>query len=237
MVERHIAKAPAAAPQEQRAIVFELEMLAANGRKILWETLQRVLAARQITLTRIDFLRYCLDGRLEQGLADFLRVRGKKRGSETKVVEKVLEEWETAFGTSDCKPDSGVRALITRARDAGIRLGTLSRLGVPTMEKLLRTLGCDDPAIRRLSCTGKHKPFPTAEGWLSLCKALRVRPLRSVAVVTSRVALLSALNAGTRCVVVYDEFTAHHDFSGADFVADRLDNSLLENIFALLGSA
>ena len=67
-------------------------------------------------------------------------------------------------------------------------------------------------------------------------KAIGVPACRCVAVVESAVACNAALEAGLRCVVAPDEFTAYQDFGGADQVVEDLKDVHAKDLQALLHS-
>jgi beta-phosphoglucomutase-like phosphatase (HAD superfamily) len=68
------------------------------------------------------------------------------------------------------------------------------------------------------------------------CKAIGVPARRCVTVVESAVACNAALEAGLRCVVVPNEFTAYQDFGGADQVVEDLKDVHANELQALLHS-
>jgi beta-phosphoglucomutase-like phosphatase (HAD superfamily) len=86
-----------------------------------------------------------------------------------------------------------------------------------------------------MSAASADKPYPRADAWEGLARAMSILPGRCVALATSGDACKAALAAGMRCVAVPDRFTAFHDFSGADLVADRgLDDASARRILDLL---
>lgn len=236
-MEKEAKKADQAAKKPAQAVLFELEMLAVGGRKILFDTLKRSLAEKEIDLTPVQFSRYCLTGKLKDGILRLIKDQAKKRFSEEKFVEDFLTELEVAFSRPALKADASVTALLKRAGEAGILLGALGCLSQPTLDKLIRNLGWEDHNIRLMSCAGSDKIFPTADAWLKLAKSMAVRPNRCLVVTTSQIACKSALSAGMKSVALPDEYTAFQDFGGADLVADGLNKGVLDRIFELLDLA
>ncbi|MDI6774376.1 MAG: hypothetical protein QME60_03130 [Verrucomicrobiota bacterium] len=233
-MEKDSKKAGQTAKKPAQAVLFELEMLSVGGRKIVFDTLKRLLADKDIELAPALFARYCLNGKLKDGIARLIKEQSQRRFSEVKFAEEFMTEMETAFSQPSLKADPSVNAMIRRAREAGAQVGALGCLSQPTIEKLTRILGWECRNIRLMSRAGTDKVFPTADMWLKLAKSMVVRPNRCVVVTTSQIACKSALAAGMKSVAVPDEYTAFQDFGGADFVVESLSKNLSDKIFELL---
>ena len=93
-------------------------------------------------------------------------------------------------------------ALCTSARiESSLEL--LERLGIKDLFRVL--VGSEDYS--------KRKPDP--EPYLATAKKLGVNPADCLVIEDSEVGLKSALNAGMSCIVIFNDYTKDHDFTGA----------------------
>lgn len=217
-----------------RALLFELENVAASGRQIVYDVLKSVLAEKGVKMTPIMFSRCCLQPCVKQFLPRLLAVSKKERLSEGKLLTEIERGIDLSFSDGSIKLAAGVESLLAAARKEGVRTGAVSALGAETVKQLAEKLGLGEMGVHALPCSAEDKVFPSADAWLTLAKDISVRPLLCVAVVTSSTACRTALSAGMKCAAVPDAFTAFQDFGGADCVADELSDDAVKEIIGLI---
>jgi len=64
-------------PRALRAVVFELEYVAVNGRQVMYDTLKRLLHQKDIDLTPVMFSRYVLDAPVAAYVPVLLKQAGR----------------------------------------------------------------------------------------------------------------------------------------------------------------
>ena len=217
------------------ALLFEMENLAAGGRGIVYDVLERVLAGKGIALTRAIFVRHCLELPTAAFLPRLLASGKKDSISRNKLLADVTAGIGQSLCDANVKLDKGLGKLLRNAVAHGLRVGCLSGLPTETAGVLAERLGIPALGVRMLLHGDDHKRFPSPDDWLKLAKLTGVQPTHCVALVTSAVATRSAIAAGMRVVAAPDAFTAFEDFGGADFVRESIGDVHVGDIAALLG--
>ncbi|MFC1453170.1 hypothetical protein ACFLSJ_07515 [Verrucomicrobiota bacterium] len=231
MVEGSVRPVVANSP---RAVVIELEAVAVDGRRMLYEAMKEAIGDKEIDLSPYVFSRLCLDCSHRDSVSAVFEASGKKYRAEDRVVERMLQGVREMLAkpVPQIRPDA--RQLLLSAAAQGRSLGALSYLGKTEAAALAGNLGLDELGVHVLSYPCDDKPFPSVDGWLTLAREVGVTATGCVAVTTSSIACRSALAAHMWAVVVPDDFTAFQDFGGADFVADTLDEEAIQRTLALL---
>jgi len=222
-------------PPVSIGLVFELEKLAMPGQRLLFEVCQKVLKEKQVALSPVLWSRFGLANPLAQGLGRLFAMLDKKSLAADKLAREVQDVFFSEIARPAVKLNAALNALLTEAAKLNIKIGALSFLPDEQAQALLAHLGLQE--IARMCVMQKTTGHvPTPDCWLMTCKAIGVPPRHSVAVVESAVACNAALEAGLRCVVVPDEFTAYQDFGGADQVVENLKDVHAKDLQALLHS-
>ncbi|MEI4487617.1 HAD-IA family hydrolase [Frigidibacter sp. MR17.14] len=133
----------------------------------------------------------------------------------------------------------GVAALITRARDAGLRLAVATTTNLPNVDALtLAVWGRPSGAVFDVVAAGdeveRKKPAPDI--YLRALARLRLRPEDCLAFEDSRNGLIAARAAGIATAITPSLFTEGEDFTGADWILPDLIR-LPEGIEARLAGA
>ncbi|MBN2423019.1 HAD family phosphatase [Candidatus Woesearchaeota archaeon] len=74
---------------------------------------------------------------------------------------------------------------------------------------------------------------PDPEIFLNAAENLGLNKEECIVIEDSQNGLTAAKRAGMKCIIIIDEFTAHHDFSKADFVLDSINELTIEKINSL----
>lgn len=216
-------------------LLFELEKIAVPGQRILFEACQKVLKEKQVALTPVLWSRYGLSAPLAQGLGRLLATVDKKSLSADKLAHEVKELFLREISRPAVKLNAVLDVLLTDADKHNIKIGAFTFLPDEQAQALLAHLGLQE----RIRLQVMHKTdvaLPTPKCWLMTCNAIAVPARRCVALADSALACNAAIEAGLRCIVVPDEFTAFQDFGGADQVVEELKDVHAKELQALLHS-
>ncbi|MBA4388052.1 MAG: hypothetical protein C0404_08735 [Verrucomicrobia bacterium] len=216
------------------AILLELDNTAVNGRQLIFTVLKRVLEDKDITMTPVIFAKHCLQFPVRQYVPTLLHATGKTRLSPEKLTAEIVSAIKSAFLDKSLSIQPGALKLLKLAAERGVKVGMISAFDAETARKLVANLGLGDIGPNLYPCYFEEKGCPGADAWLMLVRNINVVPSQSVVVATSGITCKCALSAGMRCIVVPDKYTSFHDFSGADFVHNELNNDTIEAVFALL---
>ena len=236
-------KKGAAAPKNAKGrerrcgLLIELENVAARGRHVTYDVMKSVLVEKGVKLQPNLFSRYCVDVPLNEGLQDLLKAVEKTRLSTEKLAAEISRGAELSLGEESAPVNSGLKKLVARAREQGIRVGTLSFVGEETARKLSAPLELAEESSVLQVCPPEERHCPSADSWQRLARGMRLAPAACVALVAGAGACRAALGAGMQCVVVFDEFTAFQDFGGADLIVDGFGEENLAGIERVLGLA
>lgn len=131
--------------------------------------------------------------------------------------------WELmAEGKVGMRP--GVRRLLAEARAAGVRLAIATTTSPRNVEALLvHALAPDSMGWFEVLAAGDMVPQkkPAPDVYLRALEELGLPPEECMALEDSENGLRAASDAGLRTVVTINDFTKHHDFSGALLVVDH----------------
>jgi beta-phosphoglucomutase-like phosphatase (HAD superfamily) len=232
--ETGVDKREPAQPPEW-AVLFELENIASDGRRLLFERLKKALADKETKLSPASFSRFMVDARIKDGVAGLIRAMGRKRVSEEKFTEVLMAEIENDLLTRGASLPAPLSKLLAGARDRGIPLGAWSGLSGHGAAQLAEKLGLTALGVRVVSRDGDNREIPTPDGWLRVASAVGMSPRRCLVLTTSAGSCRAALDAAMRCAVIADAFTSFQDFGGADFVTDAFNAETVSGLLALVG--
>ncbi len=216
------------------ALLFELESLAINGRKISFDVVKAVLADKDVALTPALFSRYCLNSSVAQSIPALLQGVGKARAATEKLTAEIAEDIKLSLVEGSVRANSAISAIIQEASSETVSIGVLSAMDDKTAGKLMDKVGLDESNAQLFLCDAGDRQFPSADAWLKLAKSMEVSPSLCMVLATSAASCKAALSAGMRCAVIPDEFTSFQDFGGADYVVDQLDLSVFKSLFELV---
>lgn len=217
-----------------RAVLFELDNAACNGRTIFLETMKNVLAEKEIELTTELYLKCFVEKPLKDGLTVLLQALGRQKLSK----EKLLAEIEAAFND-----EMGRRATFNTGFVEVVRLaeankwpvGILTCLTSQTAAGILEKAGIAEAVKVVQSCASEtEKFFPARDAWRRLARQVDVIPRRCGAIVSSSMLAQSALCSGMRVFAVPDDFTSYQDFGGCESVYGKFDQSAARNMVQIL---
>ncbi len=216
-----------------RAVLFELETVAVNGRKTLYDTVRRALKDEKSDLTPVDYSRYFMDRPLAEGLERYVGARelNVPVAQLSKRIDADIAAWASG---GRLKLNPALSAWLERRQPSQVRMGALCGLGGSVTEALSAALGLKDKSDDCLFLAMEGGRSPTADAWLKLAKQLKVIPPLCVVLASGMKSVKSAIAAGMHCVAIEDSFNAFQDFSGADYIVDELDADILDKALELM---
>jgi HAD superfamily hydrolase (TIGR01509 family) len=134
--------------------------------------------------------------------------------------------FQDSLATSQVSPRPGVVETIQSAKNAGIKLAFVTTTSQANISQLLNALA---PAIEPTdfavitNANSVERSKPDADAYLFALEALGEPANEGIAIEDNLGGLAAATSAGLSCVAFPNQNTAHHDFSTAPWVVDRLD--------------
>ena len=218
------------APAPVYAVLFQLEDVAVNGRKIAYDILKKALGEQKIDLPLTVFSRYCLNPTPQTYIPAMMEPLGIRKVSADKLVDHVTSAIAEQASASSIKLNPGLGKILQLARERNFVIGVISTWTEELGQALLAKLGLNDLGARLFSFKDVNKIFPSADIWLKTAKAISIKPRRCLVVGGNMAACKSAMSADLRCVAVPDEFTSFQDYSGADLILENLDEMTAKEI-------
>lgn len=220
--------------ETKRAVIVELENIALGGRQICFDIVKKVFGSKGIPLDRVTFSRTCIEVPARKFVPCLLKLGARTRLSEEKLLGELTKSMREVLASDKLKIAPGFTKLLKAAAQRNVMIGVVSDHGPEFAERMLGQLGMDRLLASVVSTEEEDGTCPRANVWLSVARNLGVSPMFCVAIATSAASCKAVVAARMRCVVVPDAFTAHHDFSGADYVFDALTDSSIETILGLI---
>ncbi|WP_372798004.1 hypothetical protein [Pontiella sp.] len=205
------------------ALIFELEYVAAQTRKVEFESIKSAVGTKGVELTPIAFSRSGMSPLHRAAITDVLKAAGKKADAIEKAVNEV-DKTVTNYCANEAELDAGLEKLIKATMARGIPVVAFTALPESDAKALMAKLGLDAMGVELLIPEEVKDSFPRADDWLKMLKQCGKEGCTLVAVVSSQVACKGALTAGAACIAVPDEFTSFQDFGGAKMVLDSLSD-------------
>ena len=213
---------------ETYTLLFEIENVAAGGRKALFDAVKKAVSEAGGKLTPSTFSRYALDPSPES-YAEIVLQASEAKSADTDAFATAVRASLDAYFQNRAELNPGLGKLIKAAQDLGIVVGVVSSLSEEAAGHLLGRLGLTDTA-KVFQVKDLEKGYPRADSWLKASKQFGRSARNCIVVASCMTACKSALSAGMRCIVVTDEYTSHQDFSGADIVLDTWDEMSAKEI-------
>ncbi|UUO05311.1 HAD family phosphatase [Blastopirellula sp. J2-11] len=130
-------------------------------------------------------------------------------------------------------PMPGLLALLNALEQAEVPKGVATSSGRPMAEKILGTFEIL-PRLRFLLCgTDVENGKPNPEIYLLAAEKMGVAPERMLVLEDSHTGSRAAIAAGAFVVATPGDHSRHHDFSGAQFVANTLEDTRIYEVLGL----
>ncbi len=216
------------------ALLFELENIGFQGRKVVFDVLKSVLADKDMKLEPVHFSRCCVDTPVEAGLPSLLALLGHPRVSAEKLVPEILQGIRASMVDNTPKVSAALVSLIQKAQAEGYAVGAVSNLDAEAADMLHAKLDVGESEEGAVVASESDTGTGDAQAWKSAARALDALIPASVVLTSSSRAAHAAVAAGMRCVVIPDDFTSFQDFGGTDLILDSLDDSAVSEIMDIL---
>lgn len=225
-----------------QAIVFDFDGVIADSERLHLRSYQDILGPEGITISTNDYLTKYLGyddvGVFKAVGRDYNVAMDDSRIAS--LIERKGERYESLAAAGEML-FPGAATFIRSAVDAGVPIAIASGALTHEIEDVLNRAGIRDlfPVIVGADQTPRSKPHP--DPYLTAFERLRAHTgkdliaWRSVAIEDSRWGLVSARDAGLRCVAVTNTYPAHDLRADAELVIEGLNTLTLEALDALCG--
>ena len=216
------------------ALLFELETIGFDGRKLAFDVLKTLLQKEGVKLSESEFIRY---GQHPAPKALIHWAAGSWPLKNT-IADKLVEDFADKFAEKLLNDAGSIKAplakLIQSAFDKNMDVGVVSSLPEEAATKILAKLGLDEKGVKLFWFKGEGRNFPGADMWLKVAKQLNRHPKTCLVLASSGNASRAALSAGMKCIGLPDSFTQHHDFGGADAVYESWDDVNAKEVLSIV---
>jgi beta-phosphoglucomutase-like phosphatase (HAD superfamily) len=219
------------------AILFEMEGLAAGGRRATFDAISKAFAEQDVKFSPALFARLCLHPAPRFYIADLPAKIGAKKVNADKLLEQVEAALTAYFSSSKSALHPGLARLLDVGKEQALEGGAISALSEDVANALHGHLGLAGRGVRLFTHADIESNFPRADVWMKVARQLGKSARACIVVTDHMAACKSALAASMKCVVVPNEFTAHQDFCGADLILDSWDEMSAKEILAALSRA
>ncbi|MCX6995631.1 MAG: hypothetical protein NTV49_00745 [Kiritimatiellaeota bacterium] len=201
------------------ALFFELEGPLTGGRRLMFDTLQRLLKKEKLGLTETAFARHGLSQPPALCVKNLIASLDGEGVSEEKMTEAFFSALRSAAAGA-MKPAGTLVKLIEATRAHGAPSVALSCLPAEVATLLAEKSGLTARGVQVQAFHDAEKAFPSRDIWLEVCRSLTRSPRRCFALISTAVACQTALAADLRVMALPDDFTACQDFGGAEWVCE-----------------
>ncbi|MDP6630345.1 MAG: hypothetical protein QGH42_08145 [Kiritimatiellia bacterium] len=216
------------------ALLFELENIGFQGRKVVFDVLKSVLADKDMKLTPVLFSRCCVDQPIEKGLPKLLELLGHPRVSAEKLVPEILQGIRASLVDNTPKSPAALAGLLKKALAEGYKIGAVSDLDQDAALQLYAKLDIGEPEEGAVVALESDAGTSESKAWKSAARSMEALIPSCVVLTTSSSSSLAAVASGMRCIVIPDDYTSFQDFGGTDTILDALDDGATKAILDTL---
>lgn len=212
-----------------RAVVFDLDGVLANTEDLYEIACETLLGRRGKTYDQP--LREQMMGR---PAADAIKILTETHGftePESVFMSECMELMQELLSTR-LAPMPGVCELLDRIEAAGMPAAVATSAIREYEAFVLTGLGIRDRFQFVLTAEDIHRGKPDPEIYLLASKRLEIPPRQMMVIEDSANGCKAAIGAGAFTVAVPNRHTVMHDFSGAEFVANTLEDPRIVSAFA-----
>jgi len=216
------------------ALLFELENIGFQGRKVVFDVLKSVLADKDMELTPVLFSRCCVDKSVEEGLPLLLDLLGHPRVSSEKLVPEIVQGIRASLVDNTPKSPAALAGLLKQAQADGYKVGAVSDMDQEAALALYTKLDIGDPEEGAIVSSESDTSTADSQAWKAAARAMDALIPSCVVLTTSSRSAHAAVSAGMRCIVIPDDYTSFQDFGGTDRILDGLDDGATKEILDTL---
>lgn len=213
--------------------VAELEHVMVASRPFLFDAIAEALKPHGVTLDPVMFRKHCLKAQLDS-IGDALAGQLGSAIPDAAALNRAIAEAYHAKLAAAVSANERFVELLREAKNHSAQFAAITALPDELARGVIDRAGLAGDTLKVFSLPDSEKGFPRVEAWMKVCRSLNRNPRSCVAVTSGHDPCKAALSAGLRCIALPDEYTAHHDFSGADAVIESADESDLPELLGLL---
>lgn len=213
--------APTEKNTAREVLFFELETMGVDGRKTMFNVVQKVMKSKDMDVTPMLFSKCGITARPGAAIQALIDDSGRN----LTTGDQLAEQAETAmkkFFADEAELNPALPPLIRAAQEKNIQVVALSPWGDEQASALMNKLGLDEMGVELETVDCKDAVFPRADHWLRILKQRDQDLIPVIALVTSVGVCRGAMTAGATVVAVPDDYTSYEDFSGAKMILDSL---------------
>ena len=207
---------------ERKAIIFELEGLAADGHAALFDAVSGALDACGKELTTPLFSRFCISEPVSMFVPKLCGFLGISSKDQDKIEKQIKAAYENFWGAKDFAFRNGFQEFIQSAHESGLELIAVTSLPKKLAVASLKGLDSESGVIDIHSFSGRDSVVAGADTWMQVATDRGLNPRVCIGIASTGRACKAILAADLHCVVVPNEYTAYEDFSGARFQYDEI---------------
>jgi beta-phosphoglucomutase-like phosphatase (HAD superfamily) len=185
---------------DKGAVLFELEGIAAGGRRATYEALKKAFASHDVKFTAAQFSRFCLHPAVEFYAEELPEKIGARKVNGAKLIEEVKAALAEFYASSKAALNPGLAKLLEAAHKNGVEAGAISSLPDDLANNLLLQLGLGEKGVRLFTFANIESHFPRADVWLKVARQMGKSPRACIVVADHMGACKSALSASMKCV-------------------------------------
>ncbi len=215
-----------------RGVVIEFDFTAIDGGQILFETAQKILAAKGVDLTiKLEAL-HLSGGNYQGGLAELFRALDKKcdAAATARDLHDAFGKALTAKAVAAVTP--GLKAFITALVERGVKVVIATRSDLEVLRPAFE--GFDPEKVVLYAEPSMSYGNGKWDAWRRACNQNGLVDVLTVGVTGSGKGVKSALVAGMSAIAILHDHVAYQDFGGADVVVDSFSAKLADEAFRML---
>ena len=215
-----------------RGVVIEFDFTAIDGSQLLFETAQKILAAKGVDLTIKLEAMHLSGGNYQGGLAELFRALDKKcdAAATARDLHDAFGKALTAKAVAAVTP--GLKAFISALVERGVKVAIATRSDLETLRPAFE--GFDPEKVALYAEPSMTYGNGKWDAWRRACNQNGLVDVLTVGVTGSGKGVKSALVAGMSAIAILHDHVAYQDFGGADVVVDSFNAKLAEEAFRML---
>ena len=215
-----------------RGVVVEFDFTAVDGAQLLFETAQKILAAKGVELTIKLEAMHLAGGNYQGGLAELFRKLEKKcdAAATARDLHEAFVKALTAKAAAAVTP--GFKAFVAALVEKGVKVVVATRSDLEVLRPAFE--GFDPEKVVLYAEPSMTYGNVKWDAWRRACSQNGLVDVLTVAVTGSGHGVRSALVSGLSAIAVMHDHVAYQDFGGADVVVDSFNAKLADEAFRML---
>jgi HAD superfamily hydrolase (TIGR01509 family) len=210
------------------AVIFDFDGVLIDSELLWTKADRRMLASHHISYSGGD--RHLFTGRSQADAAEIFIKKFGMRLPRVMVIEQRLASLEEVYSEIEPQLMPGAEQLIKAIHQEGIKLAIASGTPKRIIEAIIKRRNLADFFGAVVSSDEVKRGKPSPDVYLYAASKINAIPEKCVVFEDAQSGALAAKSAGMFCIAVPNEHTKAQDFSMADLIISRLDETTLETI-------